>query len=149
MRVVISSAFVLLLSFFISISFAEVMTYPFDNEVEELRFHSLLNELRCPKCQNQSLADSDAPIAYDLRGKVYELLQDGKSDQEIRDYLINRYGEFITYRPALKGSNWLLWLGPAFLLLFSLFMAFRVVSRANSIAVNQTSDSTIVEKIHD
>lgn len=149
MRLVISSAFVLLLSFFISISFAEVMTYPFDNEVEELRFHSLLNELRCPKCQNQSLADSDAPIAYDLRGKVYELLQDGKSDQEIRDYLINRYGEFITYRPALKGSNWLLWLGPAFLLLFSLLMAFRMVSRANSITVNQTNDSTPVEKNHD
>jgi len=127
---------------------AEVMTYPFDNEVDELRFHSLLGELRCPKCQNQSLADSDAPIAHDLREKVYALLQDGKSDQEIRDYLITRYGEFISYRPAMKGSNWLLWLGPLFLLLFSVAMAFRMVIKANAMkGMNQ--ETNIAEETND
>ena len=127
---------------------AEVMLYPFDNELEELRFHSLLGELRCPKCQNQSLADSDSPIAHDLREKVYALIQDGKSDQEIRDYLINRYGEFISYRPALKGTNWLLWLGPAVLLLFSLAMAFRMVLKANALQNSQAASNEL-EQRHD
>jgi len=135
--------FLLLFSLSLNLVFAEVMVYPFDNELEELRFHSLLNELRCPKCQNQSLADSDAPIAHDLREKVYELLKDGKSDQEIRDYLINRYGEFISYRPALKGGNWLLWLAPGVILLFSLLMAFRLVSKANDVQVNQSDSSSM------
>ena len=130
MRKTKSLFMVFLLVFFSSLSLAEVMTYPFDNELQETRFQSLLNELRCPKCQNQSLADSDAPIAHDLRQKIYELLKEGKSDQEIRDYLIARYGEFITYRPAFHGSNLLLWLGPGLLLLIAMILAYRLVSKA-------------------
>jgi len=104
-------------------SFAELLNYPFANELQETRFQNLLGELRCPKCQNQSLADSDADIAKDLRQKIYDLLVDGKSDDEIRNYLIQRYGDFISYRPPLKSSTALLWLGPLILLLVSIGLA--------------------------
>ncbi len=119
--------FILLLGFGLSlgtaVARAEVMLYPFDTELEELRFQSLLGELRCPKCQNQSLADSDAPIAKDLRQKIYELLKDGKSDQEIRNYLVQRYGDFISYRPPMAGSTVILWFAPFLLLMMSLLLA--------------------------
>lgn len=125
------------------ISFAEVMTYPFDNELQEIRFKSLLEELRCPKCQNQSLADSDADIAKDLRQKIYDLLLDGKSDEEIRNYLVERYGDFINYRPPLKSSTFLLWLGPLFLLCISIGLAIiKVMSKArqNPVQNNQAHE---------
>jgi len=130
--------------FFCAVSFifcsqhlvAEVFLYPFENEIQETRFQSLLGELRCPKCQNQSLADSDADIAKDLRQKVYDLLLDGKSDDEIRNYLINRYGDFITYRPPLKSSTALLWLGPLLLLLISILVAvLKVLPKSSSLVV--------------
>jgi len=108
---------------------AEVINFPFETELEETRFQSLLMELRCPKCQNQSLAESDAPIAMDLRQKIYELIKEGKSDQEIREYLVARYGDFINYRPPLRANTIILWAGPVVLLLFSLILAFFLVSR--------------------
>lgn len=123
-----------------TLAVAEVMTYPFDNDLQETRFQALLSELRCPKCQNQSLAESDAPIAHDLRQKVYELLQEGKSDQEIRNYLIARYGEFISYKPAFHGSTLLLWLGPGCLLLFAMFLAYRLVSKSQRQSDSLNSD---------
>lgn len=125
----INSVFLLLLVL-AQVGFAEVLIYPFDNELEEKRFHSLLGELRCPKCQNQSLADSDAPISEDLRQKVYALIKDGKSDQEIRQFLIERYGEFISYRPPFRGSTMLLWTGPAVILLLALLIAVYQVRKS-------------------
>lgn len=124
-------------------SFAEVMIYPFENEVQETRFQSLLGELRCPKCQNQSLADSDADIAKDLRQKIYDLLIDGKSDDEIRNYLIERYGDFITYRPPLKSSTFLLWLGPLLLLVIAIGLAVMKIlpkTKASSLAKEQSDE---------
>lgn len=121
--------------------FAEVFIYPFENEIQETRFQSLLGELRCPKCQNQSLADSDADIAKDLRQKVYDLLLDGKSDDEIRNYLIDRYGDFITYRPPLKSSTALLWLGPLLLLLISILIAVvKVLPKSSASRVEKTDE---------
>lgn len=125
----INSVFLLLLAL-VQPGFAEVLIYPFDHEIEEKRFHSLLGELRCPKCQNQSLADSDAPISEDLRQKVYALIKEGKSDQEIRQYLIERYGEFISYRPPFRGSTLLLWAGPAVILLLALLIAVYQVRKS-------------------
>lgn len=84
---------------------------------EAERFQSLALELRCVKCQNQSLADSDAAIAHDLRNEVLGLMRRGMSDQEIKDHLVARYGEFVLYRPAVRADTWLLWFGPAVLLL--------------------------------
>ncbi len=91
--------------------------YQFDTPEQEARFDHLIDELRCPKCQNNNLADSNAPIARDLRQRTYELLREGRSDQEIIDYLKARYGDFISYKPPFNGVTSLLWAGPLLLLL--------------------------------
>ncbi len=89
----------------------------FDSEEQEQRFKDLTEELRCAVCQNQSLADSDAPLAQDLREEIHDMLGDGQSDEQIRRFLVDRYGDFVLYRPAMKGNTLLLWLAPALLLL--------------------------------
>jgi cytochrome c-type biogenesis protein CcmH len=89
----------------------------FNNSEQEQRFQDLTEELRCLVCQNQNLADSDAPLAQDLRKEIHDMLLDGRSDDEIRSFLVDRYGDFVLYRPALKGNTLLLWLAPALLLL--------------------------------
>jgi cytochrome c-type biogenesis protein CcmH len=99
----------------------------FRDEAEARRFHDLVAELRCVMCQNQSLADSNAQIAHDLRREVFELMREGRSDAEIRDYLVDRYGEFVLYRPRFGGHTWLLWLGPALVLLAGGIVVARVV----------------------
>ncbi|MDR6672689.1 cytochrome c-type biogenesis protein [Xanthomonas sp. 1678] len=83
---------------------------------EEARFHALTAELRCVQCQNQSLADSHAQIALDLRREVLQLMQQGKSDAQIKRFLVDRYGEFVLYRPQVESRTWLLWFGPLALL---------------------------------
>lgn len=87
------------------------------DRAEEARFHALSAELRCVQCQNQSLADSNAQIAHDLRREVLTLMQEGRSDAEIKQFLVDRYGEFVLYRPRMQGSTLLLWLLPGVLLL--------------------------------
>ncbi|MCE7031220.1 cytochrome c-type biogenesis protein CcmH [Lysobacter sp. GX 14042] len=101
----------------------------FRDAAEAERFHDLAVELRCVKCQNQSLADSDAAIARDLRNEVLGLIRQGRSDAEIKDYLVARYGEFVLYRPAIQASTWLLWFGPALLLLGGAGLVAWTVSR--------------------
>jgi cytochrome c-type biogenesis protein CcmH len=105
-----------------AVTWATIDTYQFANEAQELRYQALVGELRCPKCQNQNLAGSDAPIAKDLKDRTYQLLQDGKTDSEIRDYMISRYGDFISYKPPVRGSTYVLWFGP-----FALLMAVVLV----------------------
>jgi len=83
---------------------------------EEARFHALTAELRCVQCQNQSLADSHAQIALDLRREVLRLMQQGQSDAQIKRFLVDRYGEFVLYRPQVESRTWLLWFGPLALL---------------------------------
>ncbi|RZA28746.1 MAG: cytochrome c-type biogenesis protein CcmH [Lysobacteraceae bacterium] len=89
----------------------------FRDAAEEARFHQLTSELRCVMCQNQSLADSNAQIAHDLRREVLELMNQGKSDAEVKRFLVERYGEFVLYKPEVGQGTWLLWFGPALLLL--------------------------------
>jgi cytochrome c-type biogenesis protein CcmH len=101
----------------------------FQNAGEEQRFHALLAELRCVMCQNQSLADSDAQIAKDLRREVLNLMREGRSDDEIRDFLVARYGEFVLYRPRVSASTWLLWFGPLAFVLGGTIVAFRLSRR--------------------
>ena len=101
----------------------------FTNVAEEKRFHALVSELRCVMCQNQSLADSNAQIARDLRNEVLELMRRGKSDAQIKEFLVARYGEFVLYRPQVESKTWLLWFGPALLLLVGGFVVARVVRR--------------------
>ncbi len=87
------------------------------DEATEQRLIAISSELRCLVCQNESLAGSNAELAYDLRREIREMIKDGKSDAEIRDFLVRRYGDFVLYRPPLKGVTLALWFGPALLLL--------------------------------
>jgi cytochrome c-type biogenesis protein CcmH len=103
--------------------------FPFDSEVQERRFRALAEEIRCTVCQNQSLADSDAPLAQDLRRELFAMLQDGRSDMEIRDFMVQRYGDFVLYRPPLAGHTLLLWGGPLVLLLIALGSTIVIVKR--------------------
>lgn len=106
-------------------SFAAIDVRDFRNPADELRYRALIDELRCPKCQNTNLAGSDAGLADDLKTRVYEQIQAGKSDSEIRDYLIARYGDFISYKPPLRASTLLLWWGPALLLVSFALLLWR------------------------
>jgi cytochrome c-type biogenesis protein CcmH len=104
-------------------------TYTFKNEVTETRYKALVKELRCPKCQNQNLADSNSPIADDLRREVYELLQQGKADIEIVDFMVKRYGEFVLYRPRVSSLTYVLWFGPALLLLIGFIVVVLILRK--------------------
>ncbi len=84
---------------------------------QEARFNELTLELRCLVCQNQNLADSDAPLAQDLRKEIYKMMQAGQSNEEIKMFLVDRYGDFVLYKPPVKGNTLALWLAPAILLL--------------------------------
>ncbi|MDD1508420.1 cytochrome c-type biogenesis protein [Pseudomonas sp. CNPSo 3701] len=95
---------------------AAIDTYEFASEGERDRYRQLTEELRCPKCQNQNIADSNAPIAVDLRAEIYRKLEAGESNAQIIDYLVARYGDFVLYKPPVSGRTLLLWYGPAALL---------------------------------
>nr|WP_240451214.1 cytochrome c-type biogenesis protein [Wenzhouxiangella sp. XN201] len=103
--------------------------YPFESELQEQRFKALAEELRCTVCQNQSLADSDAPLARDLREELFRMLQDNRSDQEIRNFMVERYGNYVLYRPPLAGHTLLLWGGPIVLLVIGLIAALIVIRK--------------------
>ncbi|HSR65965.1 MAG TPA: cytochrome c-type biogenesis protein [Xanthomonadaceae bacterium] len=101
----------------------------FQSRAEEQHFRALVTELRCVMCQNQSLADSNAMVAHDLRREVLDLMRQGKSDAQIEDYLVARYGEFVLYKPRVEERTWLLWFGPAALLLAGGLVVAFVVRR--------------------
>ena len=90
---------------------------PFKDHAQELRFQQLTAQLRCPMCQNETLADSNAPIARDLRHEVFRLMQQGKSNDEIKQFLVDRYSDYVLYDPPVQPSTWLLWFGPLLLLI--------------------------------
>lgn len=100
----------------------------------EARYRVLIAEMRCPKCQNQNLADSDAPIAADLRAEIRRLLEAGYDDREIADHLVERYGDFVLYRPAVKKNTLVLWFGPAVLALVGLLVLVLVIRRQRRLA---------------
>ena len=108
---------------------AAVDTYEFADDAERARFRELTQELRCPKCQNQDIADSNAPIATDLRREIYRMLGEGKSNQQIIDFMVDRYGDFVRYKPALTGKTSVLWFGPLALLLGGVVLIGVIVGR--------------------
>jgi cytochrome c-type biogenesis protein CcmH len=95
---------------------AAIETYQFDSPEQEARFRQLGYELRCPKCQNQAIGDSDAEISGDLRAEVYRMLKEGATDAEIKDFMVARYGRYVLYNPPLDQQTLVLWFGPAGLL---------------------------------
>lgn len=116
---------------------AVIETYEFDTPQLELRYHALSEELRCPKCQNQNIAASNAEISQDLREQLHEQLQSGKSDAQIKDYMVQRYGEFVLYRPRWSAATALLWLAPGLLLLGGFAVVIALVRRSGG-GVEQT-----------
>jgi len=117
-----SKLFILILTLTLSVSvFAQRAPVQeplvFESMLQEDRFNQLTLELRCLVCQNQNLADSDAQLAHDLRAEVHEMLVAGKSDDEIKQFMVERYGDFVLYRPPVQKNTYLLWLAPMALLL--------------------------------
>ena len=133
----------LVLLLLVSAGAAALEPIRFNDEAEEARFRELAAELRCVMCQNQSLADSNAQIAHDLRLQVLSLMREGKTDREIKDYLVARYSDFVLYSPPVRPSTWLLWFGPALILLGGAVVLVVVVrKRAGSApAVPPSEDS--------
>lgn len=106
---------------------AAVEVRQFDDPVTEQRYRDLTATLRCPKCENQAIDDSDSPIAGDMRERVYLQLQDGRSDKEILDFMVNRFGDYVLYNPRLEGRTLLLWGLPAGLLLLGALVVVLMV----------------------
>lgn len=126
---------------------APVDTYSFRDVQEESRYRALIDEFRCPKCLNTNLSGSDAPIAMDLRRKVYRLLTDDHlSDDEIRTYLQERYGDFVLYDPPFKPATWALWLAPVGFVFISGFVLLRVLrqSPAEPLSESETERLRII-----
>ncbi|MFC6338899.1 cytochrome c-type biogenesis protein CcmH [Pseudomonas sp. CCM 7891] len=119
---------------------AAIDTYEFAKDGDRERFRELTKELRCPKCQNQDIADSNAPIAADLRKEIFRMLGEGKDNQQIIDFMVDRYGEFVRYKPALTGKTALLWFGPAGLLLAGV-VVMAVIVRRRRVVPTDGSDS--------
>lgn len=136
--------YVLLALGLLAFSFVAHATEPTDyrSAAEETRFRALATSLRCVMCQNESLADSNAPIAHDLRREILELMRAGKSDAQIRNYLVARYGEFVLYAPRVEPATWLLWFGPPLLLLIGLVTVIAIVRRRAAKAAADTPHST-------
>ena len=108
---------------FLSINISSDNLYYFEDESDETRFNNLIKDIRCPKCTSGSIASSDAPVSRDLKNKVYQLILEGSTDDEIKQYVSERFGTFSDYRPSLSGPNYFLWFGP-FIFLAILFLIF-------------------------
>lgn len=121
-----------------------VDAYEFPSAEMEARYRSLIDEFRCPKCLNTNLSGSDAPIAKDLRGTVRRLLvEEGMSDQEVRDYLQARYGDFVLYDPPFRPGTWVLWLAPAAFGLVGLFVLYRVLRPRQPVVLSSNDQARI------
>jgi len=125
----------------ITLSQAAIDAFEFDSPAQAQQYRELIEELRCPKCQNQNIADSNAPLAEDLRQKVYEMIQTGRGNTEIKDYMVQRYGDFVTYRPPIKPLTWPLWFGPmGGMLIVGLALAVWIRRRGRQVEADALSE---------
>lgn len=114
----------------------------FEDPELQARYEKLIEEVRCLKCQNQTIKDSNAFLADDLRREIRRLLSEGNTDEEIFDFLVARYGEFALYRPRMSGITLLLWLAPAIFLLVGGFIVIRVIRKRMEMPIDVDDDST-------
>lgn len=136
--------------FAFSASASPVETYEFQDKESQERYNQLIKELRCPKCQNQNLADSNSQIAVDLRQEVFEMVQQGKSEPEVADFMVERYGEFVLYRPKVSKLTYILWFGPAAFLLIGVIIVVFVLRQKKTTKhepVLTSSDKSKLENI--
>ena len=128
------------------VAHAAIDTYEFKNDAERDRFRDLTKELRCPKCQTQDIAASTAPIATDLRREIFRMLGEGKDNQQIIDFMVDRYGDFVRYKPALTGKTAILWFGPLGLLVGGLVVIGVIVGRRRSQRATQVDTLSAEER---
>ena len=135
-----------------AVAWGVIETYEFSSPALEARYKALSQELRCPKCQNQNIADSNAPISRDLRAIVHEKLETGATDSEIIDFLVDRYGEFVRYRPGLDRNTLWLWSAPLILLLMAMAVVLLQIRRDRASAmspVQQARAEALRQKFQD
>lgn len=117
---------------------ARVEVKQFETPEEQARYDKLIDELRCLVCQNQNLADSNSELAVDMRRKTYEMVREGKSSDEIADFMVERYGDFVLYRPPLNTTTLILWIGPFVILVIGVTLLIRTIIKRRA-----TSDATV------
>ncbi|BBF11329.1 TPA: cytochrome c-type biogenesis protein [Haemophilus influenzae] len=122
---------------FSSVAFSAIDALNFSSPQQESDYHQLTQSLRCPQCQNNNIADSNATIAVDMRGKVFELLQEGKSKNDVVDYMVERYGNFVTYDPPITASTLVLWIAPLLLVLLGVVFLLRRKPKTQSALKSQ------------
>ena len=122
---------------FSSVAFSAIDALNFSSPQQESDYHQLTQSLRCPQCQNNNIADSNATIAVDMRGKVFELLQEGKSKNDVVDYMVARYGNFVTYDPPMTAGTLVLWIAPLLLVLLGVVFLLRRKPKAQSAVKSQ------------
>jgi len=114
-------------------------TLKFDTDAQRLQYQTLTEELRCPKCQNQNIADSNAPIAIDLRNEVHKMILEGRNEEQVVNFMVERYGNFVVYKPKFDTSTYLLWLGPA-LIAFLGFIIVVMTAKRKRASVSRTAN---------
>jgi cytochrome c-type biogenesis protein CcmH len=118
---------------------------PLADPAQQALYERLTNEVRCLVCQNQTIGDSSAPLAADLRREIRQKVLDGQSEPEIKAFLTDRYGDFVLYRPRFSGPSLLLWLAPALLLLFGILVLWKIVRRRSALPVTSEAEDAIVD----
>lgn len=142
----IIALFFLMCVSFSSIS-APVETFQFDSPETEKIFHKLSEELRCLVCQNQNVAESNADLAKDLRLEIYTMLSEGKTEDEIVDFMVQRYGDYVLYRPPLKPMTWLLWFGPIIIFTIGLVFVVRFMRSQDDATQTDSLSKDDIERI--
>jgi cytochrome c-type biogenesis protein CcmH len=130
---------------------APIETYTFESPEQEETFYKLSDELRCLVCQNQNIAESNADLAKDLRREIYNMINEGQSEEQIIDFMVQRYGDYVLYRPPMKPLTWLLWFGPAIVFLFGVYYAIkRFRSLSTDVPQSDLSEQDIerIKRLH-
>ena len=130
---------------------APIETYTFESPEQEEIFYKLSDELRCLVCQNQNIAESNADLAKDLRREIFNMISEGQTEEEIVEFMVQRYGDYVLYRPPMKPLTWLLWFGPALVFLFGLYYAIkRFRSVSTDVPQSELSEQDIerIKRLH-
>lgn len=135
--------------FYVGAWAAPMDTFEFESEAQEKTFQKLSNELRCLVCQNQSIADSNADLAKDLRTEIHSMLQAGKNEEQIKKFMVDRYGDYVLYDPPFNPMTWLLWFGPAVIFLIALFYVRRFILQQNASTDSGELSAEEVERLKD
>jgi len=125
-------------------SMASIDVYEFSNQQNQEKYQRLTEQLRCPKCQNQDIKDSNAPIAKDMRREVHRLVEEGQSEESIVEFMVERFGEFVSYKPAVNAKTAALWYGPFVLILVGLLIIYIIVKKRSVTDTNTNSGETHV-----